>query len=329
MTQSDNISAELRELSPLLAGISKLNVYNVPDGYFETLKIDLLVAVSGATDMQFAAASSVPENYFTNLSLILLDKVRKNEVLKETNEISTFVAEIGNNNVFAAPTGYFKTLPASAINRINADPEDLGFEGTLAGISNHNTYSVPTGYFNNLATEILARLATELTQDVKSETQSVSTLIAGIGTKNIYSVPREYFEKLAGDVVKKAAKPQGKVVSIRSRFNTFKYAAAAVVTGIIGLSIFFMLNKNEPAKNLPATATMVAAEKIIKTNTFDTEMNSVSDEAIVNFLESKGENVEAALVASLADDKNLPDATDYLVDDNALDEILKTVELSN
>jgi hypothetical protein len=91
-----------------------------------------------------------------------------------------------------------------------------------------------------------------------------------------------------------------------------------------------MLNKNSSTQPTVQTAALMSeADHIIKTNSFDKEFSSVSDAAIVSFLESKGQDVEAALVASLTDDKNLPDADDYLINENTLDEVLKTLDLNN
>jgi hypothetical protein len=67
----------------------------------------------------------------------------------------------------------------------------------------------------------------------------------------------------------------------------------------------------------------------MSTNSFDKEFSSVSDDAIVSFLESKGQDVEAALVASLTDEKNLPEADDYIINENTLDQVLKTLDLNN
>jgi hypothetical protein len=72
---------------------------------------------------------------------------------------------------------------------------------------------------------------------------------------------------------------------------------------------------------------MKEAKQILKNGSFDEELNTVSDAAIVNFLESKGQDVEAALVASLTNEKDLPTADDYLFDDNTLDNVLKTIDL--
>ena len=314
------------ELSPLLGSIPKVNVFKAPNGYFDTLSLELLLARSDRSSL--TGFTSVPEGYFENLPSILLNKIKADEVFEETKQISSTIAEIGNSNVFSAPAGYFNELPATILNTACA-ANDKDFEEQSAIFSKANVFSTPAGYFDNLSANILAKIKHEPLKEVVAETAAISSVVAGIGTKNVYSVPANYFEWLTGEVLQHtSAARQAKVVTMKPRLGVFKYAVAAAITGILGFSLFFMLNKKDqqPGTN---QATMAAAQKIIKTNSFEAELNSIPDAAIVNFLEGKGEDVEAALVASLADENDLPEATDYLINDNTLDEILKTVELSN
>lgn len=320
MTPKDNISAELMELSPVLAGIPKVNVFKLPEGYFETLAINSLLKDNTVKANLTGLLSNVPEGYFYNLPTLILQKIKAStEVLDETKELSTVVGEIGNTNVFTVPTGYFNGLTQHILDATKG----------LASLPAGNVFTAPEGYFEHLSTNIMARIKEQNMSEVYVETNGISETVARIGQANVYTVPTNYFDSLAGKVLKNtASQPQARVVSMKSRFTAWKYAAAAAIVGILGFSLFFMLNKNEPA-NVAKTETMMAAKEIIKTNSFENELNSISDAAIVDFLEAKGEDVEAALVASLIDEKNLPDATDYLLDDQALDNILKTVELNN
>lgn len=295
MFKPDNILSELKELSPVVANIGRVNVFKVPIGYFDTLStyILLLAHASAIENLHPSEQLFVPENYFDSLADNIMARI-KNEsvagVAQETKEISELIAGIGNKNIF----------------------------------------SVDNGYFNQLADNIQIKLKLEPLSEAASETAGLSKTVAKIGNKNVFAVPENYFESLAVQVNLKISRP-AKVVSINSHFTVFRYAAAAVITGMIGLSLFMMLNK----KNIDSTvstqtaALMSDAKQIIKTNSFDKEFADIPDAAIVEFLESKGQDVEAALVASLADDKNLPDADDYLIDENTLDDVLKTLNLNN
>lgn len=328
MTPKDTISAELMELFPLLASIPKVNVFQTPDGYFDTLGLDLLLIGIGKNRTSTSEFSTVPANYFNYLPAVILSRIKSGEVMEETMQISSTVATISRSNVFSIPGQYFELLPARLLHAA-IDSNDGSSQHNLPVFSKANVYSAPEGYFEQLSSSLLARIKTDQVTEVMTETAAISELVAGIGNKNVYSVPVNYFETNAAEVLaKKTVGLQGKVIQMKPRFGAFKYAVAAAITGILGFSLFFMLNKNEPEAN-SSQATMAAAKEIIKTNSFENELNSIPDAAIVDFLEAKGEDVEAALVASLVDEKNLPDATDYLINDNALDEILKTVELSN
>ncbi|RYD81618.1 MAG: hypothetical protein EOP53_05900 [Sphingobacteriales bacterium] len=161
------------------------------------------------------------------------------------------------------------------------------------------------------------------------EIRSLSETVAAIGNKNIFTVPAGYFEGIT-DIITKQTAP-AKVVSMNPRRSIVRYAAAAVVAGIIAMSAIFIFNKtDQPALSTENIAAIESAENIIKTNSFDKEMASLNDADIVNFLESKGQDVNAALVASLTEDeKVLPDADAYLFDENTLNQIMKDLDLNN
>lgn len=293
MNQHHDILLELQQLSPVLAGISRENVYTVPDGYFEMLSSEVMLQVR-AGDPNIVTPvmkASIPGGYFEGLAETILARIKtevENEAVSEITSISPLIA----------------------------------------GISKTNVFSVPSGYFNNLAVEITGRV-TESVAPVREETVAISAVVASIGNKNVYTVPEGYFMQSA-DQMRSAVVSQAKVVIMKPRFNLFRYAAAAVITGLVGLSIVSVLNKSNTSAPTTQTAAVLSdAKQIIETRSFEKELSSVSDAAIVSYLESKGQDVEAALVASLVDDKSLPEAEDYILNENTLDEVLKTLDLNN
>lgn len=281
-----NILNELKDLSPALAAIPRLNVFKVPEGYFETLPALLLLQASGSGKNE--PIQSVPEGYFDNLASGIMARIREE-------------------------------APAEAHSPV------------LAGIGNENIFSVPQGYFEGLAENIMSRIHMESANEVLAETYAISATVAGIGNKNVFTVPREYFNDLAGSVSSKLEKQPAKVVSMNSSRKFFRYAAAAAITGLIAMTTVFIINKNNAGGQTGVqVAAVKEAKQIIQNNSFDKEMASLSDADIVNFLESKGQDVDAALVASLTEDsKALPDADAYLLDENALDEVLQKLDLNN
>ena len=296
MFQPDNnILNELKELSPVLANVPTVNVFKVPEGYFNNITSQVLLLAHASDRMANGSQNTfkVPENYFDTLADSIMNRIKRESALSvedETREISNLVSGIGNTNV----------------------------------------YTVPHGYFDNIDEQVISLLSIEEEILSSNASKESGALLAVIGNKNVYTIPAGYFEDVADEVKQKITRP-AKVISLYRKISFVKYAAAAVITGILGLSIISVMDKNNNVSGASAQTVTVMSEakKIIQTNSFDKEMEDISDASIVAFLEDKGQNVEAALVASLADEKNLPEADDYLLNENALDEVLNTIDLNN
>lgn len=240
-------------------------------------------------------------------------------ILNELRELSPTLAAIPRINVFKVPEGYFETLPALLL-----------LQTSDSGTDTIKNASVPEGYFDSLASNIMARIKSENMSEVAAETREISEMVAGISNKNVFSVPAGYFDNLSTNITTQLVQP-AKVVRMNTRRAIVRYAAAAVITGFLAMGAFFVFNK-EKNGTLPAETAVAIKEanSIIKTNSFDKELASLNDADIVTFLESKGQDVDAALVASLTEDeKALPEAEDYLINENTLDDILKKLDLNN
>lgn len=280
MQLNSNILKELEELSPTLAGLARNNVFNIPEGYFESLSGELLLKTS-----QSATTYSVPEGYFDQLAGQILS------TLKTSEQESDVAAEM------------------------------LTLSPTIAGIGNNNVFSVPNHYFVQTAHQT----------EVHAETVAISASVADIGKTVPYTVPTGYFEQLADSILAKKD-TTATIVSMKSRPFAWRYAAAAAITSVMALSVWFIMDNNKPTTGNMTAAVQQEAKKILVNNSFEQEMSTISDAAIVEFLESKGQNVEAALVASytdVEDESKLPDATDYMLNENTLDELLQTLQLND
>lgn len=276
-----------------------------------------------------------------------------NNILKELEELNSTLANVPRSNVFSVPEGYFEALSGEILLNVS---EQL------------SARSVPEGYFDSLADQILSKIKSSARdEDVQLEMHLLSPTIAGIGNKNVfhvpvnyfsameqrmavqaetaalaptlaniektatYTVPDGYFDQLTNSILTKIKTP-AKLVSIKSRTTAWRYAAAAAITAVMAVSVWFAFNNNIDSSGTITAAVQQEAAKILVNNNFEQEMSTVSDAAIVEFLESKGQNVEAALVASytdVADDSKLPDATDYMINENTLDELLETLQLND
>jgi hypothetical protein len=249
---------------------------------------------------------------------------RKN-ILDELLSISPIVATIPVVNVFSVPENYFNTLSFNILAKLPAT--ESVFE-----TSPKQVFSVPEGYFDGLASSILNKIKAEDNNAAKSEIASISPTIATIGNKNVFTVPENYFEDNIAAIIDNLPKP-AKVIEMKKRPVFFRYVAAATITGIIGLSVISVFNNktNNNSTIVPTETKQVLAQanQIIKNNSFDKELNSLSAKDIQQYLEQDGQDVNAALVASSIDDNTLPNPEDYIIDDKTLDDYLKKANLNN
>ena len=122
MTNSIDIWNELKALSPLLAGVEKINVFTVPSGYFDNLSEDILVSVKEETGALLQSVPAperarVPEGYFESLADTILNKIKAQDTAAaELKALSPMLYSIQNGNVYTVPQGYFEKLTGNIIN---------------------------------------------------------------------------------------------------------------------------------------------------------------------------------------------------------------------
>ena len=284
-----DILKELKELSPVIAGMEKVNVFTVPSGYFERLGDDILVTINEGrsnllSNITTPSSIQVPKGYFESLADNILNKIKEQEsALEELCSLSPMLHSIQNENVFTVPQGYFELLSGAVLNKIK-------------------TAETPA-----------------------EELGSLSPMLYSIQNENVFTVPKGYFENLPNEILNTVAPQQAKVVTIQKRTVTFfKYAVAAVFTGAMVLGVFkFTQNKNS-IDPIIANGTQIAKE-----NKFDEELAKINDVDIIKYLENNNEDVDAALVANTVDENELPSREDYLNDDKALDKYLDNIDLND
>ena len=115
MKSNDVIQNELKELNSLLADISNRNVFSVPDGYFDVLSRDILLAVLQPS-IQFEDKSTIPAGYFDGLAGSIMDKIKAGMA---DDEESVLLKDHKNINVYRVPAGYFDTLASAIINKLH------------------------------------------------------------------------------------------------------------------------------------------------------------------------------------------------------------------
>lgn len=225
------------------------------------------------------------------------------EILNELEEISTLVAALPKGNVYHLYDNYFVEMQQTVLAKIKSD--------------------VPDGYFDNLSNVVLQKIKAN---EVVEELEKISPLLAEIGRQNVYTAPEKYFQNIDFATSEKG---KGKVVKF-GKFKIVKYAVAAVVTGLLGFSIFTFVNKSTVAKPNAATAAVIKeAAEIISTNSFEKDFAALTDKDLEKYLVQNGEDVNAAMVASTAENVELPAALDYYLDPKTLDEFLNDNNLKN
>lgn len=195
-----NIENELKELCPVLAQNRPLNPFRVPDGYFEQFPGQMLSCVK--------------------------------------NEEVPGVLLSARQNPYVIPAGYFESLAAIILNRVKAEEaasarEELELLSPLLGkLSKQTPFSLPEGYFDELPSNIAdGAKAIEL---VNEELENLSPVMNNLKSINVYEVPAGYFDALPESMLQKAKEQQpAKVVSMNFGRKWMRYAAAAVVTGLI------------------------------------------------------------------------------------------------
>lgn len=220
MAQNNNILQELRELESSLANMAVQNTYSVPEGYFEGLVAQVLNRIKA---MEATTA------------------------MEELHLLSPAVSALPKQIPYTVPVGYFEALPENTMQLIreiglSAKEETANLSSLLGGLDKQMPYTVPQGYFNGIDERML-KAVTGGEQTAKEELESISPLLSGLKKEMPFSVPQGYFENI--EVAKPDEKQRAKVVSYSSR-KWFKYAAAAILVGVIATTSILLINNKSP-----------------------------------------------------------------------------------
>ena len=110
MSNRNDILNELNTLSPLVAGIPFVNVFTVPEGYFNQLAKAIFMNTAEAEQIEMPVTGNVPQGYFDGLAGNIMDKIKSLEAAakEEIQGLSPVLASIGNSNIFTVPDNYFE-----------------------------------------------------------------------------------------------------------------------------------------------------------------------------------------------------------------------------
>ena len=172
---------------------------------------------------------------------------RRDNILQELKELQSRLADSTPENIYTLPEGYFDGLADQVMRRIkalettNAVDELTFLSPVLSQLSKKMPYTIPAGYFEEMETSLISSVSTD-GQSAKEELKTLSPLLSGLKKELPYSVPVGYFESLGEN--RASAKTETKIVSLGSR-KWIRFAAAAVVTGIIVTTGYFFLSRDK------------------------------------------------------------------------------------
>lgn len=253
-----------------------------------------------------------------------MDKI--NKIRNELKEISPLLRELKKINIFKVPENYFDNL-AEKIKIfvfLNQDKTDFDI---------HSRQQVPENYFDTLSDQILLKIKKEENESAEDELQRLSPLLSSLKEKNVFTVPSGYFETISNTVISQLTPKPAKVIPMSAKW--WKYAAAAVITAAIAISSLQIFNGSVRQKNNSVATKSGSLPGYIESSfqyktpeQVDEGIASLSEDEIVKYLEKHGNIMDNDILLKNIDEKKLPSPTDYLTDDNALNNYLNNIDKS-
>ena len=135
MNNKDEILMELQDTSPILAQISRSNVFTVPEGYFENLGERLLVNAllnipEGEAGNESNHSQQVPSGYFDQLSDSILSKIKNAEKAALAGDYP-LLDSLKKENVYSVPEAYFENLSSGILAAIKPKAKIISFTKSI------------------------------------------------------------------------------------------------------------------------------------------------------------------------------------------------------
>ena len=134
----EDILKELKEIAPQLASLEKVNLGQIPEGYFLNFKHTILEQIKPVDakqelealaptlqKLQKTGLAEAPAAYFSGFSTKMLHKVRADEAAQELATIAPKLSTLPKLNIYEAPANYFKAFPARVLADIALQTETV------------------------------------------------------------------------------------------------------------------------------------------------------------------------------------------------------------
>ncbi len=336
---------ELEGISPFVAKIGAENLYEVPAGYFDKLPAEIVNRVLAnetvSSKSETEALSniigsidkknifSIPDNYFETFAESLMNKIKLQQAgsaAEELENISSFVNKITRKVPFNIPDGYFENFAESVINKINENKSDSVDEELesispfLNKLSKKTPFSIPDNYFKELAGNAMA--GAKAVDFVNDELENLSPILSELKNKNVYETPTGYFENFATTVLDKIKKQQpAKVISLNKKTNWLRYAAAAIVVGIISTTAILVFNNKK-------TSPIYSFAKLDAQQLTDS-LHNTKDEDILSYFQNFNIPISDTASGMASINLNDNDAADDMLADISDNELQQYVDEYN
>jgi hypothetical protein len=289
METTADILHELKTLSPVIAVMGKVNVFTVPEGYFDSISETVLACLPENNNINNKDRTDLPEGYFDHLANSILDKIKAMESAEdEIKNLSSILHAVKNKNVFEVPAEYFESFASNVVDKvITVTPKEELKEVSplLHGIQNKDVFVVPEGYFIHLADNILKKV------------QPTTAKLASMPRRSLiikYSVAAMMAGVMALGLYKYIDKPS---VIIPDEKNTVTTLEVSIEKG-----------------------------KSMNDQQFNEALENLTDTDIAKYLEKNGDITDVASLGNNIEENNLPSQEEYLLNETTLENYLKEID---
>ncbi len=129
------------------------------------------------------------------------------EISDELREISLVIAQMGSENLYQAPEGYFENLADAIMDKIRMHHPDANINEpeAFAVLINPSVqqapFYIPDGYFETFAEKLISKIKGTASHSSTEELKDISSLLSSIDKRGPYHIPDGYFENFAGKLI--------------------------------------------------------------------------------------------------------------------------------
>ncbi len=197
---------------------------------------------------------------------------RNENISEELPGIAPTLSGIENEITYTIPNSYFDGFAENILSQIKT-----GHEPNYH-FSKEMPLTLPANYFHDLPGIILQKIKTAATEiNTFDELEAISPLLNTISKQTPYALPIGYFENLQPSNIKATAIKPERIVKARV-FTIYRFAVAAIITAILCVGIFLMLDKNINP---------------LQANSNKTEIKNLSEDDISEFLSANANSEES------------------------------------